>query len=241
MCYTINAKATIKDLKEKYDATFENEEEHQIYHSVSGFAHPALPILTVENPRLFTFVKWGMIPFWTQDSEKAKLFSNNNLNAKSETIFEKPSFNKVIKRKRCIIPVTGFFEWRDINKIKYPYYIFLKNEHVFSLGGIYDSWKDNRTGLKVNTFSIITTEANPLMAKIHNLKLRMPLILSDENADAWLNDECSENVLKSLMVPFDDSKMEAHTISKRITSRTENPNAPETTAQFEYPELAFYE
>ena len=241
MCYNLTIKAEPKELKERYNATFENEEEHQEYYSVSGFAHPNLAVLTSEENKIFSYKSWGLIPFWTQDNEKAKVFSNNNLNAKSETIFEKPSFNKVIRKKRCIVPVNGFFEWRDINKVKYPHYITLKDDSIFSLAGIYDNWTDKRTGIKTSTFSILTTEANPLMAKIHNLKLRMPLILPKEKEMSWIQQDISDEELNSLMFPFDENLMKAHTISRRITSRTESPNDPETIKHFEYPELAFYE
>jgi putative SOS response-associated peptidase YedK len=223
MCYNLNAKAKIKELKERYDATFENEEEHQEYYSVSGFAHPNLPVLTSEESKIFSYKSWGLIPFWTQDIEKSKIFSNNNLNAKSETIFEKPSFNTVIRKKRCIIPVNGFFEWRDINKVKYPHYITLKDDSIFSLAGIYDNWTDKVTGIKTSTFSILTTEANPLMAKIHNLKLRMPLILPKEKEMDWIKQEVSDEELNNLMLPFDESLMKAHTISRRIYKQNRKP------------------
>lgn len=142
------------------------------------------------------------------------------------------------RKKRCIIPVNGFFEWMDINKIKYPHYITMKDDSIFSLAGIYDNWTDKSTGLKRSTFSILTTEANPLMAKIHNLKLRMPLILPREREMDWIKQEVSDEELNNLMLPFDEGKMKAHTIGRRITSRTENPNDIETIKPVEYPELA---
>jgi len=206
--------------------------------TASGFTHPEWPVITADKPNEFQFYQWGLIPKWTPNAELAKQFRTNNLNAKSETIFEKRSFNRPIKSQRCLIPVTGFFEWRDVNKKKYPYHIHLKHEEIFCLGGIYDEWVNRDTGEIFNTFAIVTTEANPLMAKIHNLKQRMPLILAKQNTKDWLIPNLQETDIKALMKPLDESLMTAYTISKRITSRKENPDAPETLQPFIYPELA---
>jgi putative SOS response-associated peptidase YedK len=161
----------------------------------------------------------------------------NTLNAKSETIFEKPSFRASIGNKRCLLFAKGFYEWRDYEKKKYPYYIHLKNQPVFTFGGIYESWVNKNTGEIINTTSIITTEANPLMAEIHNSKMRMPLILTGENMHKWIDPSISKEETVALMKPYDESLMAAHTISKLITSRTENPNQPNVKEEFAYAEL----
>lgn len=239
MCYSTSQTKTEKQLEGRYSrkVALEAVGQLKIFYAVSGFSHPNLPVITSERPEEIQLFKWGLLPSWTKDEVQAKTFASNNLNARSETVFEKPSFRSV-KRKRCLIPCTGFYEWRDVNKKKYPHFISLKNEEVFSLGGLYDTWVNKETGEILNTFSIITTEANPLMAKIHNTKLRMPFILPKELEDEWIKSDAPESYLKDLMKPLDESLMQAHTISKRITSRTENPNDPETLKPFDYPELA---
>lgn len=239
MCYNIsnNNKDEAK-LQKVLGPTYpEKLGQLKIRFSASGFTHPEWPVITADNPNEFQLFHWGLIPKWTPNPDLAKQFRINNLNSKSETIFEKRSFSGPIKKQRCLIPVTGFFEWRDINKKKYPYHIHLKDEEIFCLGGIYDEWTDKQTGEIINTFSIVTTEANPLMAKIHNLKLRMPFILSKDKAKDWLIPNLTESDINALMKPLDENLMTAHTISKRITSRTENPNSPETLVPFIYPEL----
>ncbi len=241
MCYNVQQKKTTIELEKRYKARAIDGQQQKIYFSVSGFAHPNLSVISAEEPETIQQFTWGLIPFWTKDAETSKIYSNNNLNAKSETIFEKKSFARSIKSKRCIIPVTGFYEWRDVNKQKYPYFIYPKNGEVFSLGGIYDTWKDGLTGETLNSFSIITTEANQLMAKIHNIKLRMPFILLQEQENTWLNPNLEELEIKALMKPYEDSNMDAFTISKRITSRTENPNDVTTAEPFTYPELQLLE
>jgi putative SOS response-associated peptidase YedK len=237
MCYNLQQKKTKGELEKRYKAKAAEGLEIPQYYSVSGFTHPNLAVLTAQEPEVIQAFNWGLIPFWTKDKITSKDFAKNNLNAKSETIYEKKSFAPSIKAKRCIIPVTGFFEWRDINKQKYPYMISLKDDEIFSLGGIYDTWKDKVTGEEIHSFSIITTSANSLMAKIHNLKLRMPFIIPKEKESLWLKPELTELDIKDLMQPLDESLMHAHTISKRITSRTENPNDPATCEPYEYPEL----
>ena len=210
----------------------------KIQFSASGFTHPEWPVITCDYPNEFQLLNWGLIPSWTPSLALSKQFALNNLNCKSETIFDKPSFSDSIKKQRCLVPVTGFFEWRSLNKNKYPYHIHLKHEEIFCLGGIYDEWVNKPTGEIKKTFSIVTTEANPLMAKIHNVKLRMPLILTKDNWQQWLNTNLHESDIKKLMQPLNEDLMTAYTISKRITSRTENPNSVETLQPFEYPELA---
>ena len=239
MCYNISNSTKEESILEKrLQAKYPKKlGQLKINFSVSGFTHPKLPVLTTELPNEFQILHWGLIPKWTPSADLVKQFRINNLNSKSETIFEKRSFSGPVKKNRCLIPVTAFFEWRDVNKKKYPYLIKLKNEEIFCLGGIYDEWVNKETGEILNTFSIVTTEANPLMQKIHNLKLRMPLIFSKETEKEWLNPDLSENEIKNLMKPLDENLMVAYTISKRITSRTENPNDPDTLIPFIYSEL----
>jgi putative SOS response-associated peptidase YedK len=241
MCYNISN--TIKEekiLEKRLVASYPKKlGQLSILYSVSGFTHPELPILTQDSPNEFQLYSWGLVPKWTPNADLATQFANNNLNAKSETLFEKPSFAESIEKKRCLVPITGFFEWREVNKIKYPYYIRMKENEIFCLAGIYDAWINKTSGEVLNTFSIVTTEANALMAKIHNIKLRMPVILPQDAEKKWLEPNLTALEIKNLMTPLDDRLMEAYTISRRITNKTLNPNVPETIERMEYPELSF--
>ena len=241
MCYNISN--TVKEertLEKRLAASYPKKlGQLSILYSVSGFTHPKLPILTQDTPNEFQLFSWGLIPKWTPNADLAVTFANNNLNAKSETIFEKRSFAEPIHKNRCLVPITGFFEWREVNKIKYPYYIKMKDNEIFCLAGICDTWMNKTTGEVLNSFTIVTTEANVLMAKIHNIKLRMPVILPQDAEKKWLEPNINALEIKNLMTPLDDRLMEAYTISRRITSRSENPNVPETIERMEYPELSF--
>lgn len=138
-------------------------------------------------------MKWGLIPFWEKTAEKANEIRKLTYNAKADTVFEKPSFREPIKKHRCLVPSTGFFEWHhNSDGTKMPYFIRLKDGDIFSMAGIYDEWRNPETGKILRTFSILTTEANQLLAKMHNAKKRMPVILSAANKLYWLQPNLSK-------------------------------------------------
>lgn len=172
-----------------------------------------------------------------KNAEQAADIANKTLNAKAETIFELPSFRAAILKRRCIIPVTGFYEWRHFKKKTYPYFIYPEGSKVYFLAGIWEEWTDKETGEIKRTCSILTTAANGMMEQIHNTKKRMPLILDSINARKWLSPGLNKEEIESLMKPLATSKMKAHTISRLVTSRTENSNVPEVAARKDYEEL----
>lgn len=180
------------------------------YH-VNAFSHPLYPIVT-DSDELQAF-HWGLIPFWVKTEEQAKDMENMTINAKADTIFEKPSFRNPIISRRCIVPSTGFFEWHHDNTKKTPYFIQVKDEDIFSMAGIYDIWNNPVTGEAYHSFSIITTEANSLMSFVHNAKKRMPVILSPEDEQKWLDSNLNKEDIKGLLKPFDADKMNAYAIN----------------------------
>ncbi|MDR3651523.1 MAG: SOS response-associated peptidase [Paludibacter sp.] len=201
---------------------------------VSGFAHPKLPVITDNE---IVLKEWGLIPSWAKSKDDAFELRDKTLNAKGETIYEKPSFSQNILSRRCLLPVSGFFEWRDFNNNKYPYFIEPTNDPGFLLGSVFDTWLDKSTGEVYDTFSIVTTAANPLMEMIHNVKKRMPLILDLESADKWLNPLSTPEQIKSLILPYEEINMRAHTISKVAGNSKVNRNYSEILEPVDYPEL----
>lgn len=179
------------------------------YH-VNAFNFPKYPIVTTSDE--VEIFNWGLIPFWVKNEEDADEIKRMTLNARADTIFEKPSFREPILKKRCIIPSTGYFEWRHEGAKKIPYFIHLKDEEIFSMAGIYDTWVNKATGTEHSTFSIITTDANPLTDYIHNTKHRMPAILSKEDEEKWLDSNLSKAEIASLLKPYDESLMDAYII-----------------------------
>lgn len=241
MCYNISYlekrasqyHARYKDVLDKL-FSLPPELEFPVYYNVSGFSHPLLPI--VKHDGIFLY-QWGLIPHWVKDEAKAKEMQKFTLNCVGETAFEKPSFRKSIPAKRCLLGVNGFFEWRDVKKVKYPYFIKLKDENIFSLGCIWENWVDKATGEIHNTFSIVTTSANPLMEKIHNLKKRMPLIINRADEKKWLNPELPTDDVNDLMLPFPENKMTAYTVTRDLNKTRLNPNFPSLLEPVLYPGL----
>ena len=204
------------------------------FYLVSGFSHPRLAVVRQDGVFLH---EWGLIPSWVKDQNAANDLKTKTLNAVGETVFEKPSFRKSAVSQRCLLPVSGFYEWREVNGVKYPYYIQVIEQDYFSLGALYDTWINKETGEIRDTFSIITTPANPLMEKIHNLKKRMPLILSPNDQMNWLDPDLNIRDIKELIKPFPETMMKAYTISRSANNPGNNRDVPGILNKVEYEEL----
>lgn len=239
MCYNI---AYIEKRAERitahYGASFKPEDKQLRFFHVSGFVHPPVYVITQEEPQWIQPYEWGLIPAWCRDEKQAAEMSNHTLNAMSETVFEKPSFRSSIQKKRCLVIVSGFYEWHTIGKKKFPFYIHHRSKDFFSMGGIYEHWLNKSTGEVHRTFSIITTPANKMLSAIHNSKKRMPLIFSENDELQWINKNLSKEEISSLMKPLPDGELKAYSISKRITDRRQNSNSQEVMESFVYEELS---
>ena len=242
MCYNYSLTIfnNIQEFKEVFDAEFKDETiENRIedYYYTNAFDIPKLPIITNEEPKYFQMFYWGLIPYWIKKIRDAEKIRTKTMNARSETLFDKPSFRYSIKNKRCIIPACGFYEWRYIFGKNYPYYIYLKDRKYFSFAGLWDSWKNPINNEIVQTYSIITCEANNIMKKIHNKKKRMPVILQKKREQDWHNNNLSIEEIKNLLKPYPDGEIKAHTISRLITSKKNNRNVKQVIDPYNYPEL----
>jgi putative SOS response-associated peptidase YedK len=163
------------------------------------------------------------------------------LNCISEEMFEKPSFRDAAKEgKRCLIPCSGFFEWRWMDakgKTKIPYYISLNDQPLFSIAGLYSNWRDKDSGHQYWTYSVLTTAANPYMEKIHNSKKRMPVILPREFEKDWLNPNLTKDDVLALCQPLDDRLMKGYAISRLITSKKDETDVPQVLEPATYTEV----
>ena len=176
----------------------------------NAFVFPEWRIITSETE--IQNMQWGLIPNWYKGSNWMEIASKT-ANARIETAHEKASFKLLISKQRCIIPSNGFFEWHHVGKLKRPYFIYPTQESIFSMAGIYDEWTDLSTGEIKKSFSIITTEANALLAEIHNVKKRMPLMLNKQNEASWLNGEAT---LNDFNLTFEASKMGHHSVNPKL-------------------------
>lgn len=221
MCYAVSTKKIIyaEDLSLTGEAR-KLEKTPRIF--VSGFTHPRLPLQTVEEPAVVTAGIWGLVPAYIEDAAKARDMAGRTLNARSETLHQVAAF-KPYAANRCLIHIQGFFEWKHVGKERLPHYIFNKDDEKegLLLGGIYSRWPDPAVpGREHLTFSVITTEANPLLAEICNSKKRMPLVLDKDAAKQWLDANTPSGKADALMRPADDKMLGARPI------RRFNPNAP---------------
>ena len=155
-------------------------------------------------------LKWGLIPNWAKDAKIAY----KTINAKAETLMEKPSFRTSFQRKRCLIPADSFYEWKTTAEGKYPMRIMMSDHRIFSMAGLYDTWI-SPDGTKISTCTIITTTPNRLMEKIHH---RMPVILRKEDEAVWLDRTKSAEELKTLLTPYRDDDLFAYPVSNIVNS-----------------------
>lgn len=235
MCFTINVNIVKEELEKRFNAALLDPEGYRPSYYYSAFSFPNIPVIPAGKANEIHQYHWGLIPFWSKDKEFASSIRSKTGNAKAETLTQKPSFRNTVQSKRCLVIARGFFEWQKrSNNERIPYYIYIKDEPVLTLAGIYDSWNDPGSGETLDTFSIITTKANPLLAKIHNTKKRMPVILTKENESKWLDLNQPASDALELLKPYQHDNLEAYTISKLISRRNVEKNVPELIEPYDY-------
>jgi putative SOS response-associated peptidase YedK len=169
-------------------------------------------VLNEPDPRI-DHLKWGLVPSWAKDPA----IGNRLINARAETLSEKPSFRNAVRRRRCVIPADGFFEWKTESdgKTRTPHYVTVDNGRPFALAGLWETWRDP-AGVQLRTCTIITTAPNALMRRIHN---RMPVILDEEAMRRWLVPGEHDPVrLQELLVPYPSERMSARVVSRRVNN-----------------------
>jgi putative SOS response-associated peptidase YedK len=252
MCYDIKAslesqlrraqlrtdKTAIAELLKKIKPFVDNN----LYHA-SGYAHPKTLIYTNQEPYIPTISIWGLIPHWVKDNKQRFQFWNNTLNARGETIFEKPSFRDSAKHKRCVIVLDGFYEHHHYKGNTYPFYIQHASKKPLHIAGLWSEWLDKETGEIINSFTIVTTKANELMGKIHNNpklnESRMPVILTRDAIEQWLQplqNETDKNLIEELIRPYHSKELKAITVYK-LRGKNSLGNVPEAAKEHAYEEL----
>jgi putative SOS response-associated peptidase YedK len=178
------------------------------------FPGKVMPVITHRSPNAVEMMKWGLIPYWAKDPN----VGSKMINARDDSLLKRNTFKVPFKSQRCLVPASGFYEWRNIADRKIPYYISVRDEEVFSFAGLYDTWKDAE-GHETKTFTIITTKANELISPIHH---RMPVILAKANEGVWLSKVSFESELLGLLKSFDEDKMNAFTVSPDVNNPANN-------------------
>jgi putative SOS response-associated peptidase YedK len=170
-------------------------------------------VISASDEKHALYLNWGLIPSWSREPKGI-------INARAETLTEKPSFRESFKRRRCLIPADGFYEWKREGKAKQPFYFQMKDESVFAFAGIWDVWK--KDGKEIVSCAIITTEPNELLAPIHD---RMPVILHTSGFEAWLDGRTDADELTDLLKPFPADYMKGYAVDASVNSPSvDNPH-----------------
>lgn len=210
MCGRATLTKKPKELAARFQLTFEpalRESLQQLLPTYNIAPTHLHPVVINEHGRQLHLFKWGLIPSWAKQAS----IGSRMINARIETITEKPAFRAIHKR-RCLVPLDGFYEWKKEGKNKTPYRIILKEETIFCVAGIWEKWV-NEKGMVVPSFSILTQAPNALMEDIHQ---RMPAILTPEQESLWLDHELPTKEVLSMISPYPASLMEAYPVSSRV-------------------------
>ena len=180
-----------------------------------------MPVITADESgqRHMELMKWGLVPAWAKDPS----IGYKLINARDDTIFEKPMWRGLVLKKRALIPADGFYEWKrlpeDGKERKQPFYIHPKQSDIFSFAGVWETWKDVE-GKELKTYSIITTAPNEEMSSVHN---RMPVILHPEDEASWLEpSKVSREEIEPFLHPYEDQGLEMYEVSKDVNSAANN-------------------
>lgn len=185
MCFRTKLNSRIREIEKTFNAPFIDPESYTPQEEINAFDFSPTPVIRDANPGEIDLFHWGLIPHWAKDDKIRKM----TLNAKIETAEEKPAFRDAVSN-RCLIIADGFYEWQWLDpkgKSKQKHLLEVQDQEIFAFAGIYSSWKNPETEQVINTYSILTTEANELMSEIHNNKRRMPVILSKHDQSIWIS------------------------------------------------------
>jgi len=183
-----------------------------------------LPIyrVTARRGRELNLARWGLVPFWANNAAVgAKM-----INARADTLADKPAFREAFGRRHCLVPMSGFYEWRKVGAGKVPYYIHPLNAEMFAVAGLYEFWPGKNGAAAIESFTIVTTEANELMRPLHD---RMPAILLESDYEAWLTPgERAKQELQALLTPYPAEEMRAYPVRALVNSaKNEGPELVE--------------
>ncbi len=218
MCGRASLTKNQKELEERFDAKFYSEDIER-YNPIPNYniaPMQYLPVITNKDLSHFNIFRWGLIPYWAKDVKIA----NKLINARAETLLTKIAFKGSLKSRRCIIPLDGFYEWQKQGSLKKPFRIIRTDKDIFSVAGLWDIWTTGENQI-IETFTIITVQANNLVKKIHN---RMPAILFEDEEKLWIDKGIKTDEALELLKPYPSELMYAYPVSSKINNtRNSNP------------------
>jgi putative SOS response-associated peptidase YedK len=220
MCGRYTLSTPVGKLAEEFDLSGSLPDLQSSYNVAPTQEVPA--VVAGNGGRRLEMLRWGLIPSWADDPG----IGSRMINARSETVAEKPSFRRAFKERRCLIPADGFYEWQKTNGSKQPYYFRMKDGRPFAFAGLWESWAGDG---EIRSCTILTTDANHLVGEIHQ---RMPVILPSEYYELWLEPAVREpDQLLPLLNPYPTDEMEAYPVSRRVNSPSnDDPGCVERVA-----------
>lgn len=208
MCGRYTNTANLDAMQMRFD--FDTDETDFVpRYNLAPTQYAPVLILDQNGHRRLEMMRWGLIPHWAKDAS----IGNRMINARSETIQEKPVFRSSFKKYRCLVPADGFYEWQKTGKTKQPLRIMLKSRQLFAMAGLWAKWQ-GPDGKEIRSFTILTTTPNALLKQIHD---RMPVILPPDLEEAWLKSEDIDQ-LQGLLVPYPAQELTAYEVSTLVNS-----------------------
>ena len=210
MCGRYVLKATLEELERKYGAVPEGSFAFRPRYNVAPSS--TMPIVRFhKGKRVINLFRWGLVPFWADSVNTGY----SMINARCETLANKKSFRKPFRSQRCVVPASGFYEWKKTSSGKIPHYITQKGSSLMNLAGLYEIWKPD-SGENVHSYTIVTTPASKSIQDLHD---RMPAMLTDSELDIWLSaEEQSDQMLQDLLHPWPDNDLTYHRVDTRVNN-----------------------
>lgn len=234
MCFSVNVNLIKEELENRYGATLIDPDKYRPSYYYHAFVLPEMPVICSDNASEIRLMTWGLIPSGTRTAREAEEIRMKTFNARAEGLGKKASFLASFRSKRCIVPVKGFYEWQHRGKEKVPWYIYHADNEIFSLAGLFDQWTSTMTGEIFNTFTVITTDANDMLAEIHNSTKRMPAILERSSERSWLDLSLPPEKLPENLRPYPGEFLRAHTIGPLVNKKDADRNTPEVIRHWQY-------
>lgn len=186
------------------------------YNAAPQSFQPVVKLDSETGERELTVMRWGLVPFWSKDGKAAF----NTINARAESIATSPAFREAWKRRRCLVPADWFYEWKKLDeKAKQPYAIAMKNDSLFAFAGLWETWRDKAGEQELQTYTIVTTDANELMEQIHN---RMPVIVEPKDYERWMAPTDPAHLPVDLLKPYPAEQMKAWKVSRAVGNTRNN-------------------
>lgn len=208
MCGRFALSSDSEEIKQRFNLRTVDADLSPHYNIAPG---TMIPVILSSQPDIAVLAKWGLIPAWAKDPK----VGYRMINARSENIMDRPAYRRPFISQRCLIPSSGFYEWQKTAAEKIPYFICRKDRSLFAFAGLYDIWKDAE-GYPVTSCTILTTEPNSVVAKIHN---RMPVILEKDDERQWLDERLHDaQVLETFLKPYPGDSMDAKPVSKAVNN-----------------------